>query len=186
MQLQNGRPENTDGRLDKEIRVYDFLDKLGVEYQRVDHEAAMTMEACEAIDRVLGDDTAICKNLFLCNRQETDFYLLLMPGDKPFKTKNLSAQIGSARLSFAKPEYMEKYLDITPGSVSVLGLMNDHEKKIQLLIDEDVLKDPYFGCHPCINTSSLKFSTKDFTDKIIPALDHHLITVKLPLPEEQA
>ena len=180
------RPENTDGRLDKEIRVYDFLDKLGVEYQRVDHEAAMTMEACEAIDRVLGDDTAICKNLFLCNRQETDFYLLLMPGDKPFKTKNLSAQIGSARLSFAKPEYMEKYLDITPGSVSVLGLMNDHEKKVQLLIDEDVLKDPYFGCHPCINTSSLKFSTKDFTDKIIPALDHPPITVKLPLSEEQA
>ena len=120
------------------------------------------------------------------NRQETDFYLLLMPGEKPFKTKNLSAQIGSARLSFAKPEYMEKYLDITPGSVSVLGLMNDHEKKVQLLIDEDVLKDPYFGCHPCINTSSLKFSTKDFTDKIIPALDHHPITVKLPLPEEQA
>ena len=186
MQLQNGRPENTDGRLDKEIRVYDFLDKLGVEYQRVDHEAAMTMEACEAIDRVLGDDTAICKNLFLCNRQETDFYLLLMPGDKPFKTKNLSAQIGSARLSFAKPEYMEKYLDITPGSVSVLGLMNDHEKKVQLLIDEDVLKDPYFGCHPCINTSSLKFSTKDFKDKIIPALDHPPITVNLPLPEEQA
>jgi len=109
-----------------------------------------------------------------------------MPGDKPFKTKNLSAQIGSARLSFAKPEYMEKYLDITPGSVSVLGLMNDHEKKVQLLIDEDVLKDPYFGCHPCINTSSLKFSTKDFTDKIIPALDHPPITVKLPLPEEQA
>lgn len=165
MQLQNGRPENTDGRLDKEIRIYDFLDKLGVEYQRVDHEAAMTMEACEAIDRVLGDDTAICKNLFLCNRQETDFYLLLMPGDKPFKTKNLSAQIGS---------------------VSVLGLLNDHEKKVQLLIDEDVLKDPYFGCHPCINTSSLKFSTKDFTDKIIPALDHPPITVKLPLPEEQA
>ena len=186
MQLQNGRPENTDGRLDKEIRVYDFLDKLGVEYQRVDHEAAMTMEACEAIDRVLGDDTAICKNLFLCNRQETDFYLLLMPGDKPFKTKNLSAQIGSARLSFAKPEYMEKYLDITPGSVSVLGLLNDHEKKVQLLIDEDVLKDPYFGCHPCINTSSLKFSTKYFTDNIIPALDHPPITVKLPLPEEQA
>ena len=186
MQLQNGRPENTDSRLDKEVRVYDFLDKLEVEYQRVDHEAAMTMEACEAIDRVLGDDTAICKNLFLCNRQETDFYLLLMPGDKPFKTKNLSAQIGSARLSFAKPEYMEKYLDITPGSVSVLGLMNDHEKKVQLLIDEDVLKDPYFGCHPCINTSSLKFSTEDFQNKIIPALEHPPIMVKLPRPEEQA
>lgn len=183
MELQNGRPENVNDRLDKEIRVYDFLDKLGVTYQRVDHEATMTMEACEEIDRTLGDDTTICKNLFLCNRQETNFYLLLMPGDKTFKTKDLSAQIGSARLSFAKPEYMEKYLDITPGSVSVLGLMNDHEEKVQLLIDEDVLKDPYFGCHPCINTSSLKFTTKDFTEKIIPALEHEPIIVNLPVSE---
>lgn len=183
MELQKGRPENTDNRLDKEIRVYDFLDKLGVQYQRIDHEAAMTMEACEEIDRALGDNTTICKNLFLCNRQETDFYLLLMPGDKTFKTKNLSAQIHSARLSFAKPEYMEKYLDITPGSVSVLGLMNDSEKKVQLLIDEDVMKEPYFGCHPCINTSSLKFTTEDLMQKIIPALEHEPVTVTLPVPE---
>lgn len=183
MELQKGRPENTDNRLDKEIRVYDFLDKLGIQYQRIDHEAAMTMEACEEIDRALGDNTTICKNLFLCNRQETDFYLLLMPGDKPFKTKNLSAQIHSARLSFAKPEYMEKYLDITPGSVSVLGLMNDSEKKVQLLIDEDVMKEPYFGCHPCINTSSLKFTTEDLMQKIIPALEHEPVTVTLPVPE---
>ena len=183
MELQKGRPENTDNRLDKEIRVYDFLDKLGVQYQRIDHEAAMTMEACEEIDQALGDNTTICKNLFLCNRQETDFYLLLMPGDKPFKTKDLSAQIQSARLSFAKPEYMEKYLDITPGSVSVLGLMNDSEKKVQLLIDEDVMKEPYFGCHPCINTSSLKFTTEDLMQKIIPALEHEPVTVTLPVPE---
>lgn len=183
MELQNGRPESTSGRLDKEIRVYDLLDKLGIAYQRVDHEATMTMEACEEVDRILGDDTTICKNLFLCNRQETNFYLLLMPGDKPFKTKDLSAQINSARLSFAKPEYMEKYLDITPGSVSVLGLMNDSEKKVQLLIDEDVMKEPYFGCHPCINTSSLKFTTEDLTKKIIPALGHDPITVSLPVPE---
>ena len=183
MELQKGRPENTDNRLDKEIRVYDFLDKLGVQYQRIDHEAAMTMEACEEIDHALGDNTTICKNLFLCNRQETDFYLLLMPGDKPFKTKDLSAQIHSARLSFAKPEYMEKYLDTTPGSVSVLGLMNDSEKKVQLLIDEDVMKEPYFGCHPCINTSSLKFTTEDPMQKIIPALEHEPVTVTLPVPE---
>ena len=183
MELQNGRPANTDERLDKEVRVYDFLDKLGIEYQRIDHEAAMTMEACEEIDRVLGDDTTICKNLFLCNRQETNFYLLLMPGNKPFKTKDLSAQIHSARLSFAKPEYMEEYLDITPGSVSILGLMNDSEKKVQLLIDKDIMKEPYFGCHPCINTSSLKFTTEDLTTKIIPALGHDPITVNLPVPE---
>ena len=184
MGLVNGRPIDTAGRLEKEIRVYDLLDKLGISYQRVDHAAAMTMEACEEIDRTLGDDTAICKNLFLCNRQETNFYLLLMPGDKPFKTKDLSAQIHSARLSFAKPEYMEKYLDITPGSVSVMGLMNDTEKKVQLLIDKDVLKDQYFGCHPCINTSSQKFLTSDLTDKIIPAMEHEPIIVDLPVYEK--
>lgn len=183
MELVNGRPENTEGRLEKEIRVYDFLDSLGINYQRIDHEAAMTMEACEEIDRTLSEgeenSVAICKNLFLCNRQETEFYLLLIPGDKPFKTKYLSAQIGSSRLSFAKPEYMEKYLDITPGSVSVLGLMNDHEKKVRLLIDEDVLKDEYFGCHPCINTSSLKIRMEDLTEKIIPAMGHEPMTVRL-------
>ncbi len=176
MELVNGRPEKEEGRLEKEIRVYDLLDSLGVKYQRIDHEAAMTMEACEEIDRTLSEGeekgVAICKNLFLCNRQETDFYLLLIPGDKPFKTKYLSAQIGSSRLSFAKPEYMERYLDITPGSVSIMGLMNDHENKVQLLIDEDVLKDEWFGCHPCINTSSLKIQTKDLVEKIIPAMGH--------------
>ncbi len=183
MELVNGRPENAEGRLEKEIRVYDLLDSLGVKYQRIDHEAAMTMEACEEIDRTLSqgeeDKVSICKNLFLCNRQETDFYLLLIPGDKPFKTKYLSAQIGSSRLSFAKPEYMEKYLDITPGSVSVLGLMNDHEKKVRLLIDEDVLKDEYFACHPCINTSSLKIRTEDLIEKIIPAMGHEPQIVRL-------
>ena len=179
--LQKGRPADTTGRLDKEIRTYDLLDSLGVEYDRVDHAPAMTMEDCKEVDEIL--KSMVCKNLFLCNRQETDFYLLLMPGDKPFKTKDLSAQIHSARLSFAKPEYMEKYLDITPGSVSVLGLMNDSEKKVQLLIDEDVMKEPYFGCHPCINTSSLKFTTEDLMQKIIPALEHEPVTVTLPVPE---
>ena len=179
MELQNGRPETTSGRLDKEIRVYDLLDKLGITYQRVDHEATMTMEACEEIDRTLGDDTTICKNLFLCNRQETNFYLLLMPGDKPFKTKDLSAQIHSARLSFAKPEYMEKYLDITPGSVSVMGLMNDHDNAVRLLVDEDVLKGEWVGCHPCINTSSLRIKTKDMFGPVIKAMHHDMTVVKL-------
>ena len=177
MELVNGRPQHTEGRLDKEIRVYDFLDALGISYQRIDHEAAMTMEACEEIDKTL--EATICKNLLLCNRQETQFYLLMLPGDKVFKTKNLSAQIGSSRLSFAKAEYMEKYLDITPGSLSVLGLMNDKDKIVRLLIDEDVLAGEYIGCHPCINTSSLRFQTKDLLEKIIPAMEHEMTVVKL-------
>ena len=170
MELVQGRPADVSGRLAKEVRVYDFLDKLGVSYQRIDHEAANTMEACAKIDKVL--DATICKNLLLCNRQCTSFYLLLMPGDKPFKTKDLSAQIGSSRLSFAAPEYMEEYLDITPGSLSILGLMNDKEMCVQLLIDEDVLKGEYIGCHPCINTSSLRLKTADLTNTIIPAMGH--------------
>lgn len=177
MELVNGRPTDTQGRLNKEIRVYDFLDSLGVVYQRIDHEAAMTMEACEEIDRTL--EATICKNLLLCNRQETQFYLLMLPGDKVFKTKNLSAQIGSSRLSFAKAEYMEKYLDITPGSLSVLGLMNDKDRMVRLLIDEDVLTGEYIGCHPCINTSSLRLRTKDLVEKIIPAMGHEPTIVKL-------
>ena len=177
MELLNGRPTNTQDRLDKEIREYDFLDSLGVSYQRIDHEAAMTMEACEEIDRTL--EATICKNLLLCNRQETQFYLLMLPGDKVFKTKDLSAQIGSSRLSFAKAEYMEQYLDITPGSLSVLGLMNDKDRMVRLLIDEDVLTGEYIGCHPCINTSSLRLRTKDLVEKIIPAMEHEPTIVKL-------
>lgn len=179
LKLVEGRLQDISERLEKEIRVYDLLDSLNVAYQRIDHEAAMTMDACEEIDRALGEGVEICKNLFLCNRQETDFYLLLLPGEKPFKTKNLSAQIGSSRLSFAKPEYMEKYLDITPGSVSVMGLMNDREKKVQLLIDKDVLEGEFFACHPCINTSSLRFRTKDLMEKVIPAMEHEPKMVEL-------
>lgn len=177
MELQKGRPADCTGRLEKEIRTYDLLDRLGVAYERIDHEAAMTMEVCEEIDEVL--QATICKNLFLCNRQETSFYLLMIPGSKVFHTKDLSAQIGSARLSFAKPEYMEKFLDITPGSVSVLGLMNDTEHQVQLLIDEDVLGGEYIGCHPCINTSSIRFQTEDLIQKILPAIEHDYIKVKL-------
>ncbi len=177
MILEKGRPADVSGRLEKEIRVYDLLDSLGVEYDRIDHEAAMTMEACEEIDKAL--DATICKNLLLCNRQQTDFYLLLMPGDKPFKTKDLSAQIGSSRLSFASPEHMEAFLDITPGSLSIMGLMNDKDMRVELLIDNDVLVGEYIGFHPCINTSSLRVKTLDLTEKIIPALKHRPTKVTL-------
>ena len=178
MELVWGRPADCTGRLEKEVRTYDLLDSLGIEYQRIDHEATMTMEACAAVDRVL--DATICKNLLLCNRQCTAFYLLMIPGDKVFKTSVLSKQIGSSRLSFASAEYMERFLDITPGSVSVMGLMNDRENHVQLLIDGDVLKGEYFGCHPCINTSSLRIKTSDLMEKILPAVGHapRLVTLE--------
>ena len=181
MELINGRPGNCDGRLAKEVRVYDLLDSLNIDYQQVDHEAAMTMEACAAIDQVLG--TAMCKNLLLCNRQCTQFYLLLIPGDKPFKTSVLSKQIGSSRLSFASGEYMEQFLDITPGSLSVMGLMNDKENQVTLLVDEEVLADEHIGVHPCINTSSLRLKTADLVEKLLPAMGHPMTVVALPRGE---
>lgn len=174
--LYTGRGD--DERIDKEKRCYDFLDGLNIEYFRVDHDHADTIEECEEVEKVLG--CRICKNLLLTNRQMTDIYLLAMPGEKPFKTKILSKQIGTARLSFASPEQMLRALDITPGSVSVLGLMNDKNNEVRLLIDRDLLKEEFFGCHPCINTSSLKIRTSDIIEKIIPATAHTIEYVELP------
>jgi Ala-tRNA(Pro) deacylase len=179
MLIETGRPADLSERLPKEQRCYELLDSLGVEYLRVDHEAAMTMEACAAVDEAMG--ATMCKNLLLCNRQETQFYLLLMPGEKVFKTSELSKKIGSSRLSFAKAEPMEKFLDITPGSLSILGLMNDKEKQVRLLIDEDVLKGEFVGVHPCINTSSLRLRTADLMEKIIPAMGHEPTLVTLEM-----
>lgn len=178
MELFKGRPSDTSGREEREIRVYDFLDSLGIEYERTDHGHANTMEDCNKIDAVLG--TLICKNLFLCNRQKTDFYLLMMPGDKPFKTKDITKQIGCSRLSFAGEEFMEEFLDIKPGAVSVMGLMNDTENRVQLLIDKPVIEGEYFGCHPCVNTSSLKFKTRDIMEIFLPAVHHSAIIVDMP------
>ena len=179
MELFSGAPENMDGREEREIRSYAFLDQLDIAYQRTDHPdmPATSMEVCAVVDRIL--DVRICKNLFLCNRQETEFWLLVMPGDKPFRTKELSKQLNISRLSFADEKYMLKWLDVHPGSVSVLGLINDTEHHVRLAVDEDVFKEEMFGCHPCVNTSSIRFRSSELKDKIFPALGIVPAIVKL-------
>ena len=181
MELKQGRPADAAGREEKEIAAYDFLDRLGVTYHRVDHAPAMTMAVCEEIDRAL--EATICKNLFLTNRQGTAFYLLMMPGDKPFRTKHLSAALGTARLSFGAPEKMEQLLHTAPGSASVLGLMHDKQNEVQLVIDSEVLLGRFVGCHPLVNTSSLRLKTVDLLDKILPATGHTPVVVTLPREE---
>ena len=176
MEVFNGAPNNIDARLPKEKKVYEALAALNIDYTRVDHAPADTMEDCIAIGEALG--APVCKNLFLTNSQRTKFYLLAMPGDKPFKTKDLSKQINSSRLSFAEPEYALKYLDITPGSVSMAGLINDNECAVQLLIDEDVISSEYVGIHPCINTSTIRLKVSDVL-KLAQSTGHSAITVKL-------
>ena len=179
MELYKGSPADMTGRSDREKRVYAFLDALGVPFERTDHpdRPATTMEVCAEVDAVL--NVHICKNLFLCNRSKTQYYLLVMPGDKPFKTRELSSQIGSSRLSFGDEETMARLLDLHPGSVSVLGLMNDGEHRVRLLIDGDVLEEEMFGCHPCENTSSIRFPTRELTEKILPALGVEPAIVRL-------
>ena len=183
MQVYIGRPTSAEGRLEKEIKVYDFLDMCGVEYYRVDHNEADTMEKCEKIEKEL--KTVICKNLFLCNRQKTEFYLLMMPGNKVFKTKDFSPLMGSSRLSFATSEDLLEILNLTPGSVSIMGLIFDKAKRVHLAIDKDVLEPEFVGCHPAINTSSLKIRTSDLLEKYLPKVGYVPTIVNLPRYEAE-
>lgn len=180
LELTDGSPAGTDRkwRRLRELETYSLLKQLQIPFQRIDHGEANTMEACAAVDAALGD-AVICKNLFLCNQQRTKFYLLMMPGEKKFKTKELSKQIGSARLSFAESCFLERFLHISPGSVSVLGLMNDREGRVQLLIDRDLLTGEWFGCHPCMNTSSLRMRLRDLLESFLPATGHEPLYVSL-------
>ena len=177
--IYSARP--TDRRTDAEEAIYDKLDELSIPYIRVDHDHADTMEDCRIIEEKLG--APICKNLFLCNRQQTQFYLLLMQGEKPFKTKFLSAQLGCARLSFADAGHMADYLHTTPGSVSALELMFDTEHHIQLVIDKPLMENEYISAHPGLSTSTLRLTRTDLL-KFVQATGHEPIVVDLPVEEE--
>ena len=175
---KKGRPDDFEKRLKKEQKVYEMLDNLGIEYDYVDHDEAMTIEACKDIEKVLG--VGICKNLFLCNRQKTDFYLLLIDGNYRFKTSVVSKIIGTSRLSFGDANNMLELFDITPGSLSVFGLMNDTQNRVKLLIDKSVLDSDYFFSHPCINTSTLNIKTADIIEKCIPFMAHEPMIIEIP------
>ena len=187
-----GRPVRSTGgqtvadpknRTPRELACYDLLDGLGIVYSRVDHSHADTSEACLEVEKVLG--WPVCKNLFLCNRQKTQYYLLMLEGDKVFKTKDLSKQLGVSRLRFADAEDMERLLGVSPGSVTVLGLMNDVENQVQLVMDKPIYEGANISCHPCISTSTLVMSRQAVLDVLLPALKHTPIVVDLPLPEEE-
>lgn len=177
-----GRPRDAEGRDPLELACYDFLDGLNVPYDRVDHAPAFHIETCHQVEAVLG--APIAKNLFLCNRQKTQFYLLLLEGDKVFKTKYLSVQLGCSRLSFAEPEDLERLLGVQPGSASLLGLLRDRNNAVRLVLDEPLLQQTYLGLHPCRNTSTLRIAMEDVRSRVIPALGHTPALVRLP--EEEA
>ena len=178
-----GRPDSAEGRTAMEMASYDLLDSLSIAYDRVDHDHADTIEDCHAVEEVLGH--SVCKNLFLCNRQKTQYYMLMLEGDKVFKTKDLSKQLEVSRLSFASGEDMEALLGVHPGSVTVLGLMNDKENKVQLVMDKPIYDAEFVSCHPCISTSTLTIKKSDLLEKFLPAVGHTPIVVDLPIPEDE-
>ena len=175
--METNQPSSEMEMSDVERRVYDFLDGLGIAYEALRHEAAFTMEECAAVEERIG--APVCKNLFLCNRQQTQFYLLMLPGDKEFKTKYLSSELGCARLSFADESHMIELLDIHPGAVSPMGLLNDSEGKVLLVVDRDLLSSEFLGCHPCVNTATLKLRMDDLLGKVVPATGHEYRIVDL-------
>ncbi len=171
-------PPNGAGRLKKEMDTYTLLQELDIPFERLDHSAVAKVDDCYEIEQRLGLE--ISKNLFLSDGRRTQFYLLMMPGHKRYRAGELSKQLGTPRLSFADEAYLQKHLDLTPGSVSVLGLMNDKDHTVTLLIDRDVLAQEYVGCHPCVNTASLKLRLGDLLDKFLPHTGHQPVFVTLP------
>ena len=175
LEVYNGAP--AERRDEVENRVYECLARLDIPFTRVDHEAAFTMEDCAAISEAL--EVHICKNLLLTPRNRSAFYLLCLPAEKSFSTKDFSKLIGSSRLSFASEEDLVALLGCHAGSASVLGLMNDTEHRVTLAIDRAVAEDEWFGCHPCKNTSSLRLKTRDVLEKFLPATGHEAVIVDL-------
>lgn len=175
--VYHGQPDTMNGRLPRECEVYKLLDKLGIAYSRADHAPAAAIEACRDVEKVLG--AKICKNLFLRNQKANTFFLLMMPGEKQFVTRELSAKLNVSRLTFAEDDYMEEYLHISPGAVSILGLMNDEDEMVDLLIDKELLTEEYLGVHPCVNTSTLRIRTDDLLNKYLKSVGHRYTVVEL-------
>lgn len=178
MTLHKGRPADEAGRPERELRTYDFLDALGVPYEQMDRQPQAGEEVQAAARQAL--DAMICKNILLCNRKETMFYLLLFPWGKRFVTGDVTSQLGVPHLSFAPDKYLEELLGTPSGSVSVLSLRNDWERKVRLVADKAVWDHHHFACHPCANTSSVRFSMSDFVNVVLPALGHPPMIIDLP------
>lgn len=167
----------TDERIATEKKVYELLAKLKIPYERVDNEVVETMEECEEIDRALGAE--IRKSIFLCNKKKTSFFLVVVPAKKALDTSALEKKIGVSHLSFASGELMEEHLGTKPGSASVMGLINDEDDYVQLIIDKEVAEDEWFGCNPGINTSHLKMKTSDLLNKFLPQIRHKAKVIDL-------
>ena len=160
-----------------------LLETLRIPYRMVEHPAAGAMEDLVAVEERLG--VRICKNLFLCNRQKTVFYLLLIPADKRFKTSVVSKLIGSSRLSFGEEDKLYELLGVRPGSITPLGLVFDEAHQVNLLIDREVLALEEIGMHPLVNTASIAMKTEDLIKVYFPFTGHEPQILDIPGETEE-
>lgn len=174
-EVHQGAPD--DQRQGLESQAYDTLKKLGIPFERVDNDAVEAMADCVEISERLGAE--IRKTVLLCNRQKTEYHMLIMSADKPFVTKDYSEAVGCARMSFASGDAMVELLGQPPGTASVMGLLNDGDGRVKLLIEESVANEDWFACNPGVNTSHIRFRTKDLVEKLLPAIGHGVTIIKL-------
>ena len=163
--------------MNTEQAVYDALKNMGIAYDVVQHAPASSMEECAWVMEPLN---ATCvKNIFLCPRNQSRFYLLITRPEAKLKTSDISKQAGASRLAFAPEEKLWHYLREKPGAISPMGLIFDEGREVTVLVDEALRKAPRVAFHPCVNTASLALSSDDFFDVYLKTLGYEPIYVTI-------
>ncbi len=157
--------------------VYGTLEKLQIPFERVDTDEAITMEDCVAIDEKLNMN--MVKTLFLCNRQQTEFYLFVTVGNKPFRSKDFSSALGIARVSFAPAEQMETMLGTKIGAATVFSSLLDTDQRVQIIFDKDVLAEEWYGCSDGTTTGYMKVRTDDIYRRFLPFTKHTAAVIEV-------
>lgn len=171
----NGIPSEFENGIQENI--YLLLEKLGIDFTRVENEPAVSMEDCKNIDKAFGEETI--KTIFLTNRQKTKFYLLSMPASKPFITKDFGSALEIPRVSFADGELLLEMLGTPHGAATPLSIIRDEENKILMVIDEDIMKKEKLVVTDSTLHGYICLKGKDLVEKFLPVSGHQPILVKL-------
>lgn len=174
-EVSSQAPEEKRGEL--ENKVYEVLGKLNIAFERVDNDPVEAMDECKEISEKLGAE--IRKSIVLCNRKKTVFYLVILPADKSFDTKVFCEKLGCSRVSFASGESMESKLGISPGSATIMSVLNDQEYGVQVVVDKAVAEEEWFACNPGANTTHIKIRTEKLLNVFLPYTKHRAMVVSL-------
>lgn len=145
---------------EREKIVYEMFDKLGIVYKKYEHKAVYTIE--EAKELNIDMPGRHCKNIFICDRKKRSFFLIILPEDKKLDFRIIENKLSYKGLRFAPEEMLHKYLGVEAGSVTPFGLINDIGKKVEVIVDKDIITADYVSFHPNVNTSTVTIAVEDF------------------------